>query len=174
MMRRPALLLVVLGLAACSPETVAVKHPRVGFEAPPGVVLYLQQGRGVLRVTFQGGIGLAPRVCTPFEGQLKEGPETDSRRHLLRQLARRPGHLPAKLLDAAGKPLGVGALCIFPTHRTADAAVLERYRIQLDEAGLARLRGGQPAAWFQAYAPLDDAQPGWRSVAWVLHLEPVP
>ena len=157
---RSSFFLVALGLVGCAPERVAVQHPRVGFEAPPGVVLYLRGGQGALRVAFEGGVGLAPRVCSRFEGQVRPEPVTDSLRHLLRGIALRPGHLPAKLLDAAGRPIGQGGLCIFPTLRTTQADVLDRYRIRLDAEGIARLKAGQRTAWFQAYQASDNAQPG--------------
>jgi hypothetical protein len=170
----PSLLLWLLVVTACAPSQVQVEIPRVSFEAPPGLTLYVDMPRVALRVDFRNEAKLAPFVCPVFEGQLRTEPVTDNVRYLLERVARRPASRRVKLFGPGDKLLAVGALCIFPTLRTKQADILQQYRIRITPEALDRLRAGRKEALFEGYVPTEEPQPGWKNLAWVLYLEPAP
>lgn len=166
------LLLSCMSIWGCAPVETVRTYPTVVFAEPRGAKMFLTREGRTLRVRFDGKARVFPLVCSARRWLVRTDGPAESVKYTMERFSARQGFLTARLYSSSGRFIAEGRICVFPTFKTPDKEILERYVISIPVKKLARRPKGRSAVLFQTYANGMGADPALKHVAWVFYIAP--
>lgn len=146
--------------------------PRVKFDHPRDLIMYVSRGGRTLRVRFDGKTRAFPLVCHSDGWQVRVSGPSHSVKYRMSRLSRSPGFLRVRVFTKDhGRLLMWGRLCVFPTFETDFKPILEHYTINIPVKKILARGSGESVVLFQTYPPRVFVDPSLKHAAWVLFLQ---